>query len=175
MLRYQHWKKLKIFVYCFCSARISSYSYFRERQILGQNTCTETRTVKLKFVLLPEVNGVFEWELGQLLGSLPIYRSFWAIFCPCGWFVRLFRLFEHCFLPSICFENFSLGLRSEFLRNWKAGASVALAMDEQTMFLRPASFFYSENRSKMAALNSSGYKHGFCTFFIKSLTYWRQF
>ena len=70
-------------------------------------------------------------------------------------------------VPSICFENFSLGLRSKFLRNQKSGASAALATDKQTMILRPASFFYSGNRSKMAALNSSGYKHGFCTIFCQ--------
>ena len=31
------------------------------------------------------------------------------------------------------FENISLDLKSEFLRNWKSGASAALATDEQTM------------------------------------------
>ena len=137
-----------------------------ETQILEQNTCTETRMVKIKFVPYRKWTVFSSEELGRLLGSLPIYR-FWAkhkyYFCPSGWFIRLFWLFERCFLRGrhICFENFSPGLWSEFLRNRKSGASVALATDKQTMFSRPASFFYCGNRSKMAA--SSGYKHGFCT------------
>ena len=44
----------------FFSGHVSQYPNFTETQILGQNTRDETRTVKLKFVPLPEVNSIFE-------------------------------------------------------------------------------------------------------------------
>ena len=162
---------------CFCSACVSQYSFFTETDFktkyVHRNENGEAKICS--FTGSERCVWVRNWAGCQ--GLYPFICLPGRYFCPGGWFVRLFRLFEHCFLQGrhICFENFSLGLRSKFLRNQKSGASAALATDKQTMILRPASFFYSGNRSKMAALNSSGYKHGFCTFFIKSLTYWRQF
>ena len=75
-------------------------------------------------------------------------------------------------VPSICFENFSLGLRSRFLRNQKSGASVALAMENQQCFSGLQAFFTAETDPIWHPATQVATNMDFAQFFVKSLTYW---
>ena len=44
----------------------------------------------LKFVPLPEVNGIFEWGTGSVVRVFPFFGTSRRFLGPGGWFVRLF-------------------------------------------------------------------------------------
>ena len=99
-LRSRHWQKLNIFVYSvFALLVFLSTPIFTETQILRQNTCTETKMVKLKFVPYRKWTEFLCEELGRLLGSLPIYWFFWAIFLS-RWLVCKVVLVFRTLFPS---------------------------------------------------------------------------
>ena len=121
--------------------------------------------IRLKFVLLPEVNGISKQGAGTIV-RLYIYFSLFL-----DNILILVAPLRCCFdcSSSLCFVNaiFVLKLipssQKRKLSNRKAGASTApkphlashLATHKQTMFLQPAKHLDSRNLSKMAALHSS--------------------